>query len=116
MYLVFCFYKEDNNYRSAYMSVFSHVLLVFNSSTNIIIYSWKDKKFRNILKRKLNIFNLPMTNTTSYMETVQRQGTLGSTRRKRTEETVVRGEGGSDSLMSSGASDNRGARAQKSEV
>ena len=97
------------------MSVFSHVLLVFNSSTNIIIYSWKDKKFRNILKRKLNIFNLPVTNTTSYMETVQRQGTLGSTRRKRTEETGVRGEG-SDSLMSSGASDNRGARAQKSEV
>ena len=102
------------------MSVFSHVLLVFNSSTNIIIYSWKDKKFRNILKRKLNIFNLPVTNTTSYMETVQRQGTGGSTRRKRTEETGARAEEGSDSVIS-GSSDNRGARsvrehAQKSEV
>ena len=74
------------------MSVFSHVLLVFNSSTNIIIYSWKDKKFRNLLKRKLNIFHLPVTNT-SYMETVQRPGTtVGSrTKRKGTEETVIGG-------------------------
>ena len=93
------------------MSVFSHVLLVFNSSTNIIIYSWKDKKFRNLLKRKLNIFHLPVANT-SYMETVQRPGTtLGSrAKRKGTEETVIGGEPGSDSLMSSGSSgssDNR---------
>ena len=85
------------------MSVFSHVLLVFNSSTNIIIYSWKDKKFRNLLKRKLNVFHLPMANT-SYMETVQRAGmTVGSrtSKRKRTEEMVVLGEPGSDSLTSS---------------
>ena len=61
------------------MSVFSHVLLVFNSSTNIIIYSWKDKKFRNLLKRKLNIFHWEAANT-SYMETVQRLGTEGTTR------------------------------------
>ena len=90
------------------MSVFSHVLLVFNSSTNIIIYSWKDKKFRNLLKRKLNIFHLPVANN-SYMETVQRPGTtLGSrTKRKGTEETVIGGEPGSDSLLSSGSSDNR---------
>ena len=94
------------------MSVFSHVLLVFNSSTNIIIYSWKDKKFRNLLKRKLNIFHLPVANT-SYMETVQRPGTTagsGTSKRKRTEETVIGGEPGSDSLMSSGSSgssDNR---------
>ena len=80
------------------MSVFSHVLLVFNSSTNIIIYSWKDKKFRSILKRKLNIFSLPLTQT-SYMETVARQGT--EVRRRRTE-----GQEGSDSITTS--SDNRG--------
>ena len=91
------------------MSVFSHVLLVFNSSTNIIIYSWKDKKFRSLLKRKLNIFHMPGVNT-SYMETVQRPGTTAGSRtskRKRTEETVLGGEHGSDSLVSSGSSDNR---------
>ena len=54
------------------MSVFSHVLLVFNSSTNIIIYSWKDKKFRTLLKKKLKIFNLQVGHTTSYVETIQR--------------------------------------------
>ena len=31
------------------MSDFSHLLLVLNSSVNIIIYSWKDKKFRELL-------------------------------------------------------------------
>lgn len=31
------------------MSDFSHLFLVLNSSVNIIIYSWKDKKFRELL-------------------------------------------------------------------
>ena len=57
--------------RSSYMSVFSHFLLVLNSSTNIIIYSWKDKKFRTVLKCKLCLLG-NYNNMTSYYETVQR--------------------------------------------
>ena len=37
------------------MSDFSHLFLVLNSSVNIIIYSWKDKKFRELL---LKLFHL----------------------------------------------------------
>ena len=36
--------------RSLHMRSFSHILLVLNSSINILIYCWKDKNFRNILK------------------------------------------------------------------
>ena len=35
--------------RCSIMSDFSHLFLVLNSSVNIIIYSWKDKKFRELL-------------------------------------------------------------------
>ena len=41
--------------RCTVMSDFSHLLLVLNSSVNIIIYGWKDKKFRELL---LKLFNL----------------------------------------------------------
>lgn len=37
------------------MSNFSHLFLVLNSSANIIIYGWKDVKFREVL---LNSFHL----------------------------------------------------------
>jgi len=36
------------------MSDFSHLLLVLNSSVNIIIYGWKDAKFRELLLKLLN--------------------------------------------------------------
>ena len=41
--------------RCSVMSDFSHLFLVLNSSVNIIIYSWKDKKFRELL---LKLFHL----------------------------------------------------------
>ena len=37
------------------MSDFSHLLLVLNSSVNIIIYGWKDAKFRELLMKLLNL-------------------------------------------------------------
>merc|ERR1712142_807142 len=33
----------------------SHLLLVLNSSINILIYSWKDRKFRAVLTSKLGL-------------------------------------------------------------
>ena len=30
------------------MTIISHLLLVFNSSSNIVIYCWKDDKFRKV--------------------------------------------------------------------
>ena len=30
------------------MTLVSHFLLVFNSSSNIVIYCWKDEKFRKV--------------------------------------------------------------------
>ena len=62
------------------MSVASHFLLVLNSSTNIIIYSWKDKKFRTVLKCKLSASN-NQNRVTSYYETVQRQQSQGDVSR-----------------------------------
>ena len=38
----------------------SHVLLVFNSSINILIYSWKDRKFRKVLLSKLGLWDSQM--------------------------------------------------------
>ena len=35
------------------MSELSHLLLVLNSSTNLVVYCWKDIKFRKILMHKL---------------------------------------------------------------
>lgn len=40
--------------RCSLMSDFSHLLLVLNSSVNIIIYGWKDAKFRELLLKLLN--------------------------------------------------------------
>ena len=37
------------------MSEISHLLLVFNSSTNLLVYCWKDKKFRKVLMSKLGM-------------------------------------------------------------
>ena len=37
------------------MSDFSHLLLVLNSSVNIVIYGWKDAKFRELLLKLLNL-------------------------------------------------------------
>ena len=39
--------------RSSFINILSHFLLVLNSSTNILIYLWKDKMFWKILKPKL---------------------------------------------------------------
>ena len=41
--------------RCRILSNFSHLFLVLNSSVNIIIYGWKDNKFREIL---IDIFHL----------------------------------------------------------
>ena len=35
----------------------SHILLVFNCSINILIYSWKDRKFRKVLLSKLGLWD-----------------------------------------------------------
>ena len=37
------------------MSDFSHLLLVLNSSVNIVIYGWKDAKFRELLMKLLKL-------------------------------------------------------------
>ena len=37
------------------LTFLSHFLLVFNSSINIVIYCWKDEKFRNNLFRLLGL-------------------------------------------------------------
>ena len=37
------------------LSTFSNLLLVLNSSVNIMIYGWKDKKFREILLKLLHL-------------------------------------------------------------
>ena len=34
------------------LSIFSHLLLVVNSSINIVIYCWKDEKFRKVTNIK----------------------------------------------------------------
>ena len=34
-----------------FLTIISHLLLVFNSSSSIIIYCWKDKKFRKVFNR-----------------------------------------------------------------
>ena len=41
--------------RCSMMSDFSHLLLVLNSSVNIVIYGWKDSKFRELLLKLLNL-------------------------------------------------------------
>ena len=38
------------------LTFLSHFLLVFNSSINIVIYCWKDEKFRNNLFRLLGLY------------------------------------------------------------
>ena len=40
-------------FRCEVLTLISHLLLVLNSSTNILIYSWKDTKFRQSIKRVL---------------------------------------------------------------
>ena len=37
------------------MSEISHLLLVFNSSINILIYCWNDKTFRKVLLAKVGL-------------------------------------------------------------
>ena len=34
--------------RCDFLTLVSHFLLVFNSSCNIVIYCWKDEKFRKV--------------------------------------------------------------------
>merc|ERR1719410_2505026 len=41
---------------AAILSSVSHLFLVLNSSTNIIIYCWKDDKFRLVLFRMLRLY------------------------------------------------------------
>ena len=48
--------------RAKLLTCLSHLLLVLNSSTNIIIYCWKDDKFRLVLFRMLKLYR-PMANS-----------------------------------------------------
>ena len=41
--------------RCDFVSEISHLLLVLNSSTNLLVYCWKDKKFRKVLMSKLGM-------------------------------------------------------------
>ena len=41
--------------RCMILSTFSNLLLVLNSSVNIMIYGWKDKKFREILLKTFHL-------------------------------------------------------------
>ena len=50
------------------MSDFSHLLLVLNSSVNIIIYGWKDKKFRELLLKLFNLECFVKTNSVSVVK------------------------------------------------
>ena len=45
------------------MSDFSHLLLVLNSSVNIIIYGWKDAKFRELLLKLLRFHCMTKNST-----------------------------------------------------
>merc|ERR1712142_407346 len=47
------------------LSIFSNLLLVLNSSVNIMIYGWKDKKFREILLKLFYLNNLVRDSSTS---------------------------------------------------
>ena len=53
------------------MSDFSHLLLVLNSSVNIIIYGWKDKKFRELLLKLFKVECFVKTNTASVVKTAK---------------------------------------------
>ena len=50
------------------MSDFSHLFLVINSSVNIIIYGWKDKKFRELLLKLFKLECFVKTNTVSVVK------------------------------------------------
>ena len=54
--------------RCSVMSDFSHLLLVLNSSVNIIIYGWKDKKFRELLLKLFNLECFVKTNSVSVVK------------------------------------------------
>ncbi len=43
-------------FRAHLMTGVSHLFLVLNSSTNIIVYCWKDDKFRLVLYRMLKLY------------------------------------------------------------
>ena len=45
----------SRSHRCSVMTDFSHLFLVLNSSVNIIIYSWRDKKFRELLLRLFHL-------------------------------------------------------------
>ena len=47
---------EEWPYWCEILSLISHLLLVLNSSTNILIYCWKDTKFRKELLETLGRF------------------------------------------------------------
>eukprot|EP00092_Neocalanus_flemingeri_P097539 GFUD01124309.1.p1 GENE.GFUD01124309.1~~GFUD01124309.1.p1 ORF type:complete len:115 (-),score=38.05 GFUD01124309.1:61-405(-) len=49
------------------LSNFSHLFLVLNSSVNIIIYGWKDNKFREVLIQLLHL-NCFLKENTSPLE------------------------------------------------
>ena len=50
------------------MSDFSHLFLVINSSVNIIIYGWKDKKFRELLLKLFKLECFVKSNTASVVK------------------------------------------------
>ena len=46
---------ESDWCRAKVLTSVSHLFLVLNSSTNIVIYCWKDDKFRLVLFRMLRL-------------------------------------------------------------
>ena len=52
---------------------FSHLFLVLNSSVNIIIYGWKDNKFREILTKLFHLNCLLRQNNIVTMNTPSKE-------------------------------------------
>ena len=53
---------QQNCVRAKVLTSISHLFLVLNSSTNIIIYCWKDDKFKIVLFRMLRLYRPMDTN------------------------------------------------------
>ena len=58
--------------RCSILSNLSHFLLVLNSSVNIIIYGWKDSKFREVLLQLLHLNYLMKENSSPVVSGVSR--------------------------------------------
>ena len=63
-------------FRCELLTFLSHFLLVFNSSINIVIYCWKDEKFRKVLFRLLGFRSTP---NIGYMLAARTAAIIGDT-------------------------------------